>query len=351
MVMRKLQQPNEAMKEIELAIKMDTEGWHLLMIKAKILASQKKWQEAIDVMNLSNQILEGDSARMKKHIDDYWENKLFVAEWHHDLKQYDQALESYHSCLEHDPDDYNLLPPTLEIWLEKDDSSGAMRFIRELNEAKAAKSGHSRLAHAVIALRDEASFHFDIFQTAQQNQELELIQATYNQALSIATSKNRRGQVAWMQYLLGILFERYLSQRDDAMNIWEKTISDSAKAVKGTGLFSARNEVVCDLCNLYIEEVSQLGKDSPVAAKYIEKIKDIGTPDTSVLWQHDIASVLSVLHRLLGEDEQAKKCFRSRVKVGFDLLTDKDPTVSATDRNILEKVITDLNHFPELQLI
>jgi tetratricopeptide (TPR) repeat protein len=340
MVMRKLQQPIEAMKEIELAIKMDTEGWHLLMIKAKILASQKKWQEAIDVMNLSNQILEGDPARMKKHLDDYWENKLFVAEWYYDLKQYDQALGSYHSCLEHDPDDYTLLPPILEIWLEKGDSSGAMRFVRELNEAKVDKSGHPRLAHAVIALRDEGSFHFNIFQTAQQNQGLELIQATYNQALSIATSKNRRGQVAWMQYLLGLLFEQYLSQRDDAMNIWEKTISDSAKAVKGTGQFSARNEVVRDLCNLYIEKVNQLGKDSPAAAKYIKKIKDIGTSDPSVLWQYDIASALGVLYRLLDEDEQAKKCFRSRVKVGFDLLTDKDPTVSATDRNILGRLLS-----------
>lgn len=339
MVMRKLQQPNEAMKEIELAIEMDTEGWHLLMIKAKILASQEKWKEAIDAMNLSNQFLEGDPAQMKKHIDDYWENKLFVAEWYYDLKQYDQALESYHSCLEHDPDDYDLLPPMLEIWLEKDDSSGAMRFIRELNEAKVAKSSHSRLAHAVIALRDESSFHFDIFQTARQNQELELIQATYNQALSIATSTNRRGQVAWMQYFLGILFEQYLSQRDDAMNIWEKTISDSAKAVKGSGLFNARNAVVRDLCNLYIEKVSQLGKESPVAAKFIEKVKDIGTPDTSFLWQHNTTSALGVLHRLLDEDEQAKKCFRIRVKVCFDLLTDKDPTVSATDCNILGKLL------------
>jgi hypothetical protein len=226
----------------------------------------------------------------------------------------------------------------LEIWLEKDDSSGAMRFIRELNEAKVAKSGHPRLVHAVIALRDEASFHFDTFETARKNQELELIQATYNQALSIATSKNRRGQVAWMQYFLGILFERYLSQRDDAMNIWERTISDSAKAVKGTGLFNARNAVVRDLCNLYIEKVRQLGKDSPVTAKYFEKVKDIGAPDASVLWQCDIASVLGVLHRLLGEDEQAKKCFRGRVKVGFDLLTDKDPTVSP-DRNILGSLL------------
>ena len=329
MVMRKLQQPKEAMKEIELAIEMDTEGWHLLMIKAKILASQEKWQEAINVMNLSNQILEGDPARMGKHIRDYWENRLFVAEWYHDLGQRDQALESYRSCLEHNPDDYSLLPPVLEIWLEKDDSSGAMRFIRELNEAKVAKSGHPRLVHAVLALRGKDYFNFDIFETARQNEELELIQATYNQALSIATSKNRRGQVAWMQYFLGILFERYLSQRDDAMDIWERTIKDSAKAVKGTGLFKARNAVVRDLCNLYIEKVSQLGKDSPVVAKYFEKVKDIGTPDTFVLWQYDTASALGVLHRLLGEDEQAKKCFRSRVKAGFDLLTDKDPTVSA----------------------
>ena len=329
MVMRKLQQPKEAMKEIELAIGMNTAGWHPLMIKAKILASQWKWQEAIDAMNLSNQILEGDPARMEKHIRDYWENRLFVAEWYRDFGRHDQALESYRSCLEHDPDDYDFLLPMLEIWFEKDDSSGAMRFIRELNEAKAAKSGHPRLVHAIIALRDKESFHFDIFETARRNQELELVRVTYNQALSIAISKNRQGQVAWMQYFLGILFERYLSQRDDAMDIWERTIKDSAKAVKGTGLFKARNAVVRDLCNLYIEKVSQLGKDSPVAAKYFEKVKDIGTPDTFVLWQYDTASALGVLHRLLGEDEQAKKCFRSRVKIGFDLLTDKDPTVSA----------------------
>jgi tetratricopeptide (TPR) repeat protein len=347
MVMRKLQQPNEAMKEIELAIEMDTEAWRLLMIKAKILASQEKWQEAIDVMSLSNQILEGDPARMEKNIRDYWDNRLYVAEWYHDLEQYDQALESYHSCLQHNPDNYNLLPPMLEIWLEKDDSSGAMRFIRELNEANVAKSGHPRLVHAVIALRGEASFHFGIFETARQNQELKLVQATYNQALSIATSKNRRGQVAWMQYFLGILFERYLSKRDDAMDIWERAIKDSAKAVKGTGLFNARNEVVRDLCNLYIEKVSQSGKDSPVAAKYFKKVKDIGSPDSSVLWQYDTASALGVLHRLLGEDEQAKKCFRSRVKAGFDLLTDNDPTVSATDRNIWEGYCR-LEYFPRI---
>jgi tetratricopeptide (TPR) repeat protein len=329
MVMRKLQQPKEAMKEIELAIEMNTAGWHPLMIKAKILASQEKWREAIDTMNLSNQILEGDPARMEKHIRDYWENRLFVAEWYHDLGQHDQALESYRSCLEHDPDDYDFLLPMLEIWFEKDDSSGAMRFIRELNEAKVAKSGHPRLVHAIIALRDKESFHFDIFETARRNQELELVRATYNQALSIAISKNRQGQVAWMQYFLGILFERYLSQRDDAMDIWERTIRDSAKAVKGTSLFKARNAVVRDLCNLYIDKVSQLGKDSPVAAKYFEKVKDIGAPDTFILWQYDTASALGVLHRLLGEDEQARKCFRSRVKAGFDLLIDKDPTVSA----------------------
>jgi tetratricopeptide (TPR) repeat protein len=340
MVMRKLHQPNEAMKEIKLAIEMDKEGWHLLMIKAKILASQGKWQEAIDTMNLSNQILEGDPARMAKYIDDYWENRLFVAEWYRDLGQHDKALESYHSCLEHDPDDYDLLPPMLEIWFEKDDLSGAMSFIRQLNEAKAAKSGHPRLVHAVIALRDEESFHLDLFETARRNHELELIQTTYKQALSIAISKNRRGQVAWMQYFLGILFERYLSKRDDAMEIWERTIKESANAVKGTGLFKARNEVVRDLCNLYIEKASQLGKDSPVAAKYFEKVKEIGTTGTSAVWQYDTASALGVLHRLLGEDEQAKKCFRSRVKAGFDLLTDKDPTVSARSRNMQEGALS-----------
>ena len=83
-----------------------------------------------------------------------------------------------------------------------------------------------------------------------------------------------------MQYFLGVLFERYLSKRDDAMDIWERAIKDSAKAVKGTGLFNARNEVVHDLCNLYIEKISQLGKDSPVAAKYFKKVKDIGCGST-----------------------------------------------------------------------
>ena len=113
--MRRLQEPVEAMKEIELAIEAGAESWRFLMIKAKILASQYKWQEAIDTMIRSNKLLESDSAQMKENSDDYWENKLFVAEWLRDLGQTDKSLEYYRACYEHDPDDYDLLPPMLEI--------------------------------------------------------------------------------------------------------------------------------------------------------------------------------------------------------------------------------------------
>jgi tetratricopeptide (TPR) repeat protein len=318
-VMRKLQQPIEAMKEINLAIEMETKSWHLPMIKAKIFASQKKWKDAIETMIRSNEMLESDSVQMKQNSDEYWENKLFLAEWFRDLGQNEKSLENYQSCLEHDPDDYDLLPPMLRIPLEADDYNSAMKVIRELNKAQLPKSGHSRLSHAILTLKTEESFHIDIFETARRNQ-------AYNDALSMATSKNRPGQIAWMQYYRGILFERFLYQRDDAMNVWEKVVRDSSNAVKGTALFKARDWIIRELCNLYIEKVIHLGKGSPVAEKYLLKVKDIGTADTAVLWQYDTATALGVLQRLLGEDEKAKKCFRGRVKFSFELLTDKDPT-------------------------
>lgn len=325
-VMRKRQQPLEAMKEINLAIEVDAERWHLLMIRAKILASQYKWQEAIDVMTRSNQLLENDSAQMKKNSDEYWENKLFVAEWLRDLGQNEKSLECYKACYEHDPDDYDLLPPMLRMPLENGDYDRAMKFLQELNEAKTPKSGHSRLVHAIMALKDEESFHFDILDTARRNQALDMAQAAYNDALSIAISKNRLGQRAWMQYYQGLLYERYLQRRDDAQNVWENIMRDSSKAVKGTALFKVRDWLIRELCNLYMDKVIHLGRDSPVAEKYLLKVKDISTGNTSLLWQYDTATALGVLYRLMGEDEKAKRCFRGRVKLGFDLLTDKDPT-------------------------
>ena len=325
-VMRKLQQPTEAMKEINLAIELDAESWHLLTIKAKIFATQKKWQDAIETMTRSNEMLESDSVQMTENSDEYWENKLFLAEWCRDLGERGKSLENYHSCLEHDPDDYDLLPPMLRISLEKDDFGSAMKFLSELSEAKTPKSAHSRLVHAVMALKNEESFHFDIFETARRNQRLDMVQATYNNAISIATSKNRPGTTAWMQYYQGILFERYLYQRDDALNVWEEIMRESSNAAKGTALFKARDWVIRELCNIYIDKVIRLSKGSPVAEKYLMMVKDIGTTDASVLWQYDTATALGVLHRLLGDYEQAKKCFRGRVKLGFDLLTDKDPT-------------------------
>ena len=324
--MRKLQQPIEAMKEINLAVKMDAGSWHLLMIKAKIFASQKNWQDAIDTMTRSNEILESDKIRMKDNNDEYWENKLFLAEWFRDLGQKEKSLENYRSCLEHDPDDYDLLPPMLRMPLETDDYNSAMNFLNDLNQAKTPKSGHSRLVHAVMVLKDEDSFHFDIFETARRNQRLEMVQTVYRDALSIATSKNRPGTTAWMQYYQGILQERYLYQRDEALGVWEKTVRETSKAVKGTASFKARDWVIRELCNLYIEKVIHLGKGSPVAEKYLTKVKEIGPADTSVLWQYDTATALGVLHRLMDQEEQAKKCFRGRVKLGFDLLTDKDPS-------------------------
>jgi tetratricopeptide (TPR) repeat protein len=325
-VMRKLQQPDEAMKEINKALEMDATSWRLLMVKAKILANQEKWQDAIEIMTLSNKMLESDSVQMKKNSDEYWENKLFLAEWLRDLGQKEKSLETYNSCFEHDPEDYDLLPPILRIPLEKDDYSSAMKFLRALNEAKTPKSGHSRLVHSLMALKDEESFHFDIVETARRNQALDMVQAAYNDALSIATSKNRPGQTAWMQYYQGLLFERYLYQRDEAQKVWENIVRDSSNAVKGTALFKVRDWVIRELCNLYIEKVIHLGKGSPVAEKYALKVRDMSAGDASLLWQYDTATALGVLHRLMGEDEKAKKCFRGRVKLGFDLLTDKDPT-------------------------
>jgi tetratricopeptide (TPR) repeat protein len=325
-VMRKLQQPIEAMKEINLAIEVDAESWHLLMIKAKILASRYKWQEAIDTMTRSNQLLESNAAQMKKNRDEYWENKLFVAEWLRDLGQKEQSLEYYRACYEHDPDDYDLLPPMLRMPLENGDYDRAMTFLRELNDAKMPKSGHSRLVHAIMALKDEESFHFDIVDTARRNQALDMVQAAYSETLSIAISKNRLGQRAWMQYYQGLLYERYLHQRDDAQNVWENIMRDSSNAAKGTALFKVRDWVIRDLCNLYMDKIIHLGGDSPVAEKYLLKVKDISAGNTSLLWQYDTATALGVLHRLMGEDDKAKRCFRGRVKLGFDLLTDKDPT-------------------------
>jgi hypothetical protein len=127
---------------------------------------------------------------MKKNSDEYWENQLFVAEWLRDLGQNEKPLELYRACYGHDPEDYDLLPPMLRMPLEKGDYEGAMKFLRELNDAKMPKSGHSRLVDAILALKDEESFHFDIFDTARRNQTLDMVQAAYNDALSIGISKN-----------------------------------------------------------------------------------------------------------------------------------------------------------------
>ena len=325
--MLKLKQPVEAMQEIDMALETEKESWHLLRIKAKIFANQKKWQNAIDTMTRSNEMLKNDAVEMKENSDEYWENRLFLAEWFRDLGQREKSLENYRSCLEHDPDDYDLLPPILRMALETDDYTSAMKLLNDLNEDKTPKSGRSRLVHAVIALKDEESFHFDLFETARRNQRLEMLQVVYNDSISVATSKNHPGTVAWMQFYQGTLYERYLYQRDNALNVWEKTVRESSNAVKGSNLFEARDWVVRELCNLYIEKVIHLGKGSPVAEKYLMKVKDIGTvPDLSVLWQYDTATALGVLHRLMDQEEQAKKCFRGRVKLGFDLLTDKDPS-------------------------
>ena len=314
------------MKEIRLAMEVDTESWRLLMIKAKILAGQRKWQEAIDTMIHSNKLLESDSTQLKKNDGEYWENKLFVAEWLRDLGQTDKSLEYYRACYEHDPEDHDLLPPMLAMPLENGDYDRAMKFLRELDEAKTAKSGHSRLAHAVLALKDEDSFHFDIFDTARRNQALGMAQTAYSDALSIAISKNRPGQRAWMQYYQGLLYERCLHQRDDAQDVWEHIMRDSSKAVQRTTLFKVRDWVVRELCNLYIDQAIQAERSSRVVETYLQKVKDISTGNESLWWQHDAATALGVLYRLTGEDEKAKRYFRVRIRLGFDLFTDKDPT-------------------------
>lgn len=314
------------MKEIDLAIEMKAKSWDLLMIKAKIFARQKKWQDAIDTMTLSNEMLENDPVQMKQNSYEYWDNKLFLAEWLWDFGQNEKSLEIYRSCFEHNPSDYDLMPPMLRIPLAEGEYSSAMRFLCELHDAKMPKSGHSRLVHAIMALKEEESFHFDIFETARQNEELDMVQAVYNDAVSISTSKNQPRKTAWMQYYQGVLWERYLYRRDDALNIWGNVLRVSSEAVKGTALFEARDSVTRELCNLYIEKVIHLDKGSPVAEKYLQKVKDIVTTGTSVWGQYDTATSLGVLHRLLGQDEQAKKCFRGHVKMVFDLLTDKDPT-------------------------
>src|SRR5271154_3023674 len=174
-------------------------------------------QQAITSMNISVGMLEQDSRVLHHHRNEYWDCRRYLAEWYRDLGRNKESLDHYNALLENNPEDYDLLPPLFRIMLESKQFDDALALIRKIKDTKL-KSGHSRLAHAVMALSsDECDFQLDLIDTAARMGELELMRRTHDEALSEALRKHKTGLAAMIQYYQGCTLERYLDKRDEAI--------------------------------------------------------------------------------------------------------------------------------------
>lgn len=310
----------ETAERCRRALDLEPLNWRASRLLAKVVFSA---EEAIDILVPVIDRLEVDTTWAEQHQPELAEMNAQLAERYEESKQTEKALQAYSKSIRQNPDDYNMISATFNLFAEQcrwDDILKLVDTIQSIEDG-------TQLATITLACVEEDDYHKVLMDTRVKTGRRNLLDDAYKKAIEYAIQKKQHDALCLlrMHYASALLrlpqrreqkiiyqFETALNEdlpntRHDVESMLECLIPrlgglymghlSAAKAKEDTELV---NEVLNNICHLVSEQV----------------------PDWQLLFPPQLFAAR--YFHLQGDDAQARQVLRHLFKISIALLSDGD---------------------------
>ena len=123
--------------------------------------------------------------------------------------------------------------------------------------------------------------------------------------------------------------DTYAYKMDEAIEVYETALGRYTKRTTSYGDWDLRTVIKDHLCQLYYHKAKAAESAGTQFDHWVSKLEDLAKTrdvkrmqDASV--SEDSSLVLGLWYRLHGKEQEAKRCFRTQILNGIDILTDED---------------------------
>ena len=329
---------DEASKELQASIAIDDQLWLSWGGLAKCYAEKHEIDRAIETMKKARTVLEATPELPQRtwclhHVA----NK--TGEWCLSSGKTDAAIENFKEAFRL-CQDYGPAIKTLGILHGQKRYQEIMGFLEEVQAETMPNTGLSKLT---VCLQDLISSFGDpeygdlmdvLEDAARATNRMDYLMDVIQVSVNDARKSAKMGIAGLLQNQLGSLIQRYVRDEAKAIRLWEQIMETSSASKLISHLGRARTNASINLAMRYYDKALAAGKGTPDCEAYIKKLENLSrykvSPRDDAELQYfrttrETTLVLGRLYMLIGNEDEARECFRILVKLGIDFLTDDDP--------------------------
>ena len=322
---------NAAIKEVNIAIKMNDQDSDALQGMAFCYEELKDYLQAIEWEYKALAALP-DESRV-----DQAEILQQIAEWKGLLKDSNGAIEASYAAYSLSTENIETSVAYISALEDNLEFEAILDFAAKLEKTDSAQEGENMLTCLFIETWGRA--HDIIGNAARKLGRTDSVEqpmrdalAAAERRLSLERRKSPREVGSDSQYCFlwwADFLNRYADKMDEAIEVYETALERLPIRTSGDKIWRAI--LIKDrLCQLYYHKAKAAESAGTDCDHWVSKLEDLaktsnskGEPDVSA--SEDSSLMLGLWYRLHGKEQRAKLCFRKQILNGIDTLTDDDP--------------------------
>ena len=327
----------EAIQMFETSLELDGTLWLASQGLAICKAKQEEYQKAITTAEKGIEKFHADSENASKFGAWLADMHASMGDWYCRIDNTQAALHNYKKAFELNSREIMYVYQAFNLIEQHRDHKAMMDFLEDLHARTSPETGTSSLVQFNSTRFLLADYYFCgvAARTAHKAGRLEFVRENLQKACTAARKDGKIDIVCDLQNMLGLITWKYFQDEAKALHIWEQVVETSSGSKPTSNLFWTGIMTSNQLAPPYYNRALAAAKDSKDRAAYINRLEDLSKAfpqdenDEASQWiftTREATRVLGRLYHIIGEEGQARECFRQHVKLGVDLLTDEDPT-------------------------
>ena len=314
---------NAAIKEYSISIKLNEYDVAALNGMSYCYEKRKDYLAAIEwtqkALAASPQESRVENARMLREI----------AEWRQFLADKDGAIESSHAAYSLSPQDIYTPVVYLHALDRNSQFQEIMDFAADLKTKDSAQEGENMLVYLFVGSWGEA--HDFIGHAARRLGRIDLVEQPMRDANAAADrrkSSARIGSSDWCLLGWANFLNKYAYKVDETIETCEMAMDHFPRPKTANSYVRSRMRSI--LCQLYYHKAETAESAGTQFDQWVSRLEGLVKTDNEKDTREfntykDPFLMLGLWYRLHGKEQDAKKCFRTQVLNGIDILTDDDP--------------------------
>jgi tetratricopeptide (TPR) repeat protein len=309
------------MNQYQIAIKMSEQDWTIMTSLAICYEKRKEYSTAIDWELKACAAFPPELEEFKY----YYLQK--ISKWRQELKDVEGAVETAKEAYVLQKESLLAMNTYIEALNAASRYEEIVEFAESLQEEKSEKSGNNYLTELLSGYH---TAHDIIGNAALEVGKLDFMRQAIDTAIVSALGKGFIRQAAAERFALANFNFRYADKEDEAMQLWEE-IYESVKDKNESIPIWSQLRIYCSdsLAERYFNKATNARDRGEPTDDWVSKLQKLAMHYKGAkkggYSTNNAASILGAWYHSIGNEKEAKACFKPKMLEAIAMLFDDDP--------------------------